>query len=711
MVFRKACLWQQWSNEHESVDIELFHSDAAYLHEDATTIASTDLFFVQEDFPDPLLDRAARAFANKLRATFKNDCLIWLVPDALNDFDLEIIRRNLNATFSGAEPLPRSVASVFEQVDYGRITDGFPVVVVDTLGGTTCATKLIARFDADLKKRVPGTKGYYWERCPPITISTRDVGEKRIFDMVTVDGTGRWLKKASPKALQYIDAKELKADPRIGSFAFCINLSQSSVTGGMRLHVMQTRAGDTPLWRDQIPELYIKGYIDGFYRRFYLVERGTTVKPIRGKAVNIPVVENFRLRAGKHDYPFPIFQGENADELGFSARLDSPEFPLKEDSECKLQLTFEYGADEPYKLVFVPIDKSFPPIRATWRRTEEEVITDAPAPDYPEPLSWDQLRSWNDAQGNEVNLFEWLIYRLITLRKKANKRHGETDEDSEKRTFFNVSRRAFVNRIGVMWADGRSLADNSDQKFERDLKNSLQAVAAMKSKSQRIEVCVWQIFSCLHRDAPRTCIEWLTEQVQSKKIHDPRAVGFALGDVSQEWQQSIFDRLASHPGKDAISVFAYATWREKHFVERFSMHELNSLLKSLSRRMENISPLGIPKNRRNSKWAKRNWARATAEPLELLLGLLRTRASDNSQIRMLLQPHQKITKQLAEQVDRIEDIVAESKISLFSRVQIDVQKPEGIQTPDLIYALRLYLTGDDGSKAIHITGISDTDDD
>ena len=80
------------------------------------------------------------------------------------------------------------------------------------------------------------------------------------------------------------------------------------------------------------------------------------------------------------------------------------------------------------------------------------------------------------------------------------------------------------------------------------------------------------------------------------------------------------------------------------------------------------------------------------------------------EIRMLLQPHQNITKELAKQVERVTEIVEESNVELFSRVQITVPKPEGDQTPDLLYALRLYLTGDDGANAIHITSISDSDE-
>ncbi len=107
----------------------------------------------------------------------------------------------------------------------------------------------------------------------------------------------------------------------------------------------------------------------------------------------------------------------------------------------------------------------------------------------------------------------------------------------------------------------------------------------------------------------------------------------------------------------------------------------------------------------------KEWSRVTTGTLELLLGLLRTRASSNPEIKKLLQPHQKITKQLARQVERVTEIVAQSNISLFSRVQITIEKPEGDRTHDLLYALRLYLTGDDGANAIHISSVSDSDHD
>jgi len=771
----ETLLWQQWRRGDEAVDIELFNSDAAYFHPDATSISSADLFF-SKDSIDENLDRAARAFAARLRDTFKGDKLIWLVPDALNDFELPIIRRNLNARFLGAEPLPRSVAAIFEQVNYTRITnDGYPVLVVDTLGGTTCATKLIARFDSDLKTRLPATNGYYWERCPPVVISGGNAEKGQRYDMVTVDGNGNWRNRAAPKQPQPIAANHLKADPRIGNFAFCIYLSDSPVAGGMRFHVMQARTGDIPLWRDQIPELSVKVMKDGRYQRFHLVSRGTTIKPIRGHSVRIPIAERFTLPAGKQIYQFPLFQGENAAQLRRSAHLDSPAFPLKSNTECELILTFRYGDDEPYNLVFVPFDKSLPTVRATWQRTVEEVVTDAPAPCYPSPLMWVALQRMPKPDSAETrDLLEWVVSAIDRLdrprkvgtlttdwRTDRNGYHFARAKWNETTEVF-IHERSFVEGVTYLsfkrgdllsfelqerdgsfagakvalpnygekpgevikrirkglhfpiiqvWRDGRSITDIECPKPFATAASERIACLTDLALQDDLPASVKHEFlfllACVHKDTSDECVRWVVDQVESGRIRDVRAVGFALGDVSQKWQQKIFHRLVSHPNNDAISIFAYAIWRERYFVERFSLSELKASLKVLLKRLNNICSVQESDLSNNS--TRRDWERATTESLEFLLGLLRTRTSDDSETRMLLQPHQKITKQFAEQIDRIEEIVAESNIMLFSRVQINVQKPDGVRSPDLLHALRLYLTGDDGANAIHITGVSDSD--
>jgi len=699
----ESYLWQQWESEGESVDIALFNADAAYLHPDATSITSSDLFFCKDNTPE-YFDRAARTFASKLREIFKNDTLVWLVPDSLNDFELEVTRRNLNARFPDAEPLPRSVAAAVEQIDYSKIRyDGFPIVVVDSIGAKTCVTKLIARFNKELKELIPKTGGFYWERCPPVIIAGTDweSSEAKSYDLITVSSQGQWCSEVVLPEKQFIDQSTLKSDLRIGQFEVCINLAKSPVAGGIQLHALQQRAGDIPLWRDHVPELSIKVMKDGHYQRFHLVSRGTTVKPIRGKPVPIPIHEDFTLRAGKPFYEFPLFLGESADNLGFSARLDSPAFPLKSDGVCELNLAFEYGADEPYKLVFTPRDKAFSPIRATWLRTEEVIITDAPSPEYPTPMTWDDLRRFPDSKnGGTMNLLEKMSEASANFAKWTDRNQSDRIEKSIKGWC-----RFLVIQI---WRDGRSaLEDLGLAKAAEEFKSSLSKVLA---SNQNATFGVRFLECCMHKDAPAECIQWITEKVNNGNIREKQAIGFALGSVSTQWQKDVLSNLVEHQTNDALRVYSYAIWREQHFVEKFSLVELQSILRALNIMFGSIKPCPPQKNE-NDEWTSRSWIRATTEPLELLLGLLRTRSSSYPEIKMLLQPHQKITKELAKQVERVTEIIAQSNVTLISRVQIKLQKPKGDRTPDLLYALRLYLTGEDGANAIHIFSVSDSDND
>ena len=755
-------IWQRWHKGSECVDIDLFNSDAVYVHADASSVASPDLFFSKATGADHL-DVAARAFATKLRDTFKHDTLLWLVPDFLTDFDVEIIRRNLNACFPHAEPLPRSIAAVFKQVDYSTIDkDDYAIAVVDTTGGTICVTKLIARYDSDLEAVVPETCGIYWDRCPPVVIPDTGSTNRQAagFEHLTVDSHGHWHTVAHPRKPQFIAPSPLKSNPRIGDFDLLINLTESPVAGGARLDSLQTRAGAIPLWRDRIPELSIKVIKNGRYQRFHLVSRDTTVKPIRGTSVAVPVQEDFTLPAGRPFYQFPLFLGENDYELGFSARLDSPAFPLKSDVDCRLNLTFEYGADDPYKLTFCPLDNSFPPVRATWPRTEDVVITDAPAPEYPAAMPWSELRSVPKLNGEGTSdLLDWTLSSILEMFRttgeishpwRIDKKGGHYTyaRCSENRNVFlhenNFVEEFSFKHFGVgdvvsfgvresfsrysgariagagfedtpelltahirkglyfpviqVWRDGRSISDSAcPSEFADSMRQNIEYLSSLVQDDQIPEAVQNEILflmACMHKDMPDYCVKRIIEEVEGGDIRDPQAIGFALGDMSQDWQQEVLSRLVADPTEDVLRVFAFAIWRDRHFVEQFTLSELQTILVSLNAVLSRVS-------------AAAHLVRDAIQPLELLLGLLRTRSSKDPDILMLLQPHQRIAKELAKHVERVTDRVAKANVQIFSRVNINLHKPEGDRTPDLLYALRLYLTGDDGANAIHITSVTD----
>lgn len=798
--FPDTFIWQRWENEESPVpsfDIDLFNADAVFLHPDTTTISAPELFFSKNHTLEHL-GFAALTFAKKLREKFQNDILFWLQPDYLNDFELNITRRNINACFPKAEPLPRSVAAVFEKVDYQSIKEGYVVLVTDAVGGKLCATKLEAKFDPDLNKRLPKTNGFYWERQPTIILSNNnsDDNSQIIYDIYSVDEKQTWFHPQKPKTNAVVNQKILQEN-HIGHFDRILNITESPVCGGVKLFAMQQRAGDIPLWRDQIPELSIKLIVNGRYQRFYLVTRGTTIKPIRGQAVTIPIDQEFTLQAGKRYFQLPLNIGQNEDEMGFSAMLESPAFPLKNDLKCKLNMTFTYGADDPYCLIFEPDDKSIQPIRVKWEKTFEEIITDAPAPDYPKPMTWDDLRRVPKRDGEGTHdLLEWVprstVYFDNALYYPPPKRvvgyiidqwsvdrydyryaHAKTDSLDEtvfihEKSFvegyyysyygvgsyisfilheregrYSGSRVAssdyqderklknldeldsdIINRIHKslyfpiiqIWRDGRSISDNlCPIEFKNAIDNIIVYLNILTDQDaipDNIKNEIRILLSFMHKDAPPECVQWLCEQVRNNNILDCRTVGFALGDVSAPWQKDIFKELIQHADKDAFRVFAYAIWRYKRFVDLFSYDECLTIINGVLSMLEDITSSFDNKNE-NTKRSVLKRLRLASALLELLLGMLRTRCSSNEDIKMLLQPHQKITKELAKQVERVEDIIARSNFELRSRIQLGElpPKPKDDKTPDLLYALRLYLTGDTGANAIRITGVVDDSDD
>ena len=84
-------------------------------------------------------------------------------------------------------------------------------------------------------------------------------------------------------------------------------------------------------------------------------------------------------------------------------------------------MTYTYGADDPYRLQFEPLDGSFEPVQAMWQAKTELVVTDAPAPEYPGPLTWSDLQEWKDEQGKVVDLLTWLDDSLTELEKRVTK--------------------------------------------------------------------------------------------------------------------------------------------------------------------------------------------------------------------------------------------------------------------------------------------------
>ncbi|EKO3417948.1 DUF2357 domain-containing protein [Vibrio fluvialis] len=414
-------LQQNWSlNINGGVVIDCGYAKSIALHSDIETVSMRSLFSHISTLPDATKSSAAMFFMKKLSDYIKAEKLTYLVPDWVNDFDLEGIRKSVNFYFDDSTPLPKSIAAIFawqssKKFVQGRVKERDFVLVVDSFDGGISITPVQAIYQKDLDEILSETQGMSWERHPTVIVSNRSIhtamahnldrdgcqtSEELLhlfgFDGLTSDsGEVSFVKDDHWYHLPGSIREALTQDLYLNilsneSISDCLNSTHrdcrgvgvfilpledtirkpdllkdhnwlgsvwSPIKGCQTLNRWQEEVDDIALWRDHLPELSIRIVRDGHFENFYLV-KDATVTPQRGRTVNIPVEESFTLPAGQTHYSFPLQQGEGNKGMHFVAHLKSPAFPLKKATVCKLKMTYTYGADEPYELRFIPLNSA-----------------------------------------------------------------------------------------------------------------------------------------------------------------------------------------------------------------------------------------------------------------------------------------------------------------------------------------------------------------
>ncbi|WP_307494781.1 hypothetical protein [Cellulomonas humilata] len=801
-------LWQHWesSDSHDKapVDIELIDAEGVWNHTEATTVSAT-LLFEDNAVPSDQLDRAARSMAATLKSEFRHGTLHWLAPDIANDFTLEVLRRNLNSQFADAQPLPRSVATIFAQLDLSSVSPNFAVVVLDSFAGTRYATKLVAHLDEELRERSPDTYGICWEREPSVRLG---VVKKAPFPLWRLNATGTWRPPTEAVPAVPDDVAQLKRDPLVGAFDLYLAAGDELPAGGVRFGELQRLAGTVPLWRDHLPELSIEVMSQGVRHDFALVSRKqrVAVDPRRGVRTHIPIDARFVLPPGRSEYRFQLVQGGQGGELEYDAVLRSQAFPRTEETECRLELTYEYGADDPYVLRFTPVDASFAPVRAAWRAVSDRPpvdVTSLPIPPFPPAGSWAELEHWpRDRPGpngeTTSDLLEWAesafaslddtnalfpdrvtgeFYEgrldhdgnffcsvlvdgenvhchsrnfselidgstlsagdpvfLVVNRQQANGPGGRDRLSGRQVTFSTFAPPGLVDEqirqeiskarypTYTIWNHGRSI-DDADcpagfrHAVQDAISNAERLIAETETPDLKSELTA--LLSRMHKDAPESIHRDLLSVARRGRGAGMLDLSYGLGDCSLPWQHGALNYLANNPEPD-VRALAVVLWRSSEPVHMLSVDQVDSLLrhmaKSLPSALEEVSRSALRQSNRarNLKGAppdQRQLETAVRKALagaELLLALLRTRESDDIRMKSILSPDSEHGKAFIAIVDQAIKVFAEKRYELHSRVTFELSKPaESAQVPDLLYALRLYLTGDDGASAIRIAGVSD----
>jgi hypothetical protein len=689
--------WKHAEEQEEQFDLKLFHSDAAWLHGDCTTISLPQVIFDTE-LDEGLLKTAARELSRQLRHRFDNDHLVWLTPDSVNDFQLRPLRSNLNLFFSKAEPLPRSIAAVLEQIVYADIPkEGFSVLVTDEVGGKGYATRLVALYDEDLENEVPETRGFIWERCPPVQVKTEKFSQNLEKEIPTVSKNHKW--KTQPSVSNFQEEEHVIEIPEsIEEWDEHLHLYDPPIKGGDHYLKLRTVSETATLWRDQIPPLSITvpDNNTGLLKRLELVGIGHRIKPILWEAVSIPIDTNFVIPPEHNTLVNPLLQGaEGSDQqVGYSLVVSSPELPTSTPVDCELQLSFKYGDDNPYNLRFVPHDGSIRPIDALWEKTSKKTAEAPAETDFP---VWKNLRRWYSPQEKtHIDFIAKIIERISKVETLAEK--------TPQHLISSIN--SLLNRIPIAWSNGKSI---SDKDCPIQLRKPIQKLLSLEnhSSSKLVEECIYPMISRLHRDTTENCVKWLMKQAKRKQ--KPCEVGLSLGKRTEKWQEEIFTTLIKNISNYTVRVFAYAAWNDNDFIQNLSVSEINKLLEAVYSCMKDVPH---EKNKRRfeemrgggiyNKQKRREFYRFAAEPLELLLAFLRTRTFADENYRNLILPGSDLANKLSEANEDIAEFFQIGlKTPFHSRLHVDVKKEFTLH--ELSYVLRLYLTGIDSSHTIRVS--------
>ncbi len=846
-------LLQQWPlNVNGRLEIDCGSTKAITLNSDIETVSMRSLFLHSSTLSDADKSSASMFFTKKLSDYIKTKRLTYLVPDWGNDFDMEVIRKSVNFYFEESTPLPKSIAAIFawqssKKFKQDNVRENDFVLVVDAFDGGISVTPVQAIYQKELGAILPETQGISWERHPTVIVENRNIHAGMVRNLAT-DGC-----QISEELIQLFGFDGLASDAGAVSFVKdehwyhlpdsirevldknldinilsnntirnCLNSTNrdcrgvhvfilpledtinkpelrkdynwlgsawSPIKGCQTLNSWQEDIDDINLWRDHLPELSIKIVRDGHFENFYLV-KDATVTPQRDRTVDIPVEEYFTLPAGQTHYSFPLQQGEGSKELQFVAYLKSPAFPLKEDTACKLKMTYTYGADDPYELKFIPLDSEkacFKSIRVEWRSALDGKNTDIktlPVPPFPKPLNWMDFYEFKSNQGNPIDVYNEInnlsnyvadIANYISFAEGASEVNlssrsigiVEAIEERETDGKMNVCGRiSYDNRsIQFKWgprninqgdevsfdiktkgrfsnanriSKGRRLPRSYSNRLKNELslhlkrimaghehalgdplcpselQNSIQCISSNFSavlsctKDIALQDSVYLVYACLKEYCPSDVGQTIAKLINNDIERYWEHAAYCIGNSSVNWQNDVFGSIIQKANSKkycslALVILSIALWRSKELVNKLTEEELGALNQNLydCLHFELQKLINDVKSFQIANLCKH---------LELLLALLRSRGNEDDNFKMILAPEKKQTKDYVILLDDITRQLIEKKIKLKSRISLQIKKPDMFRnTPDLLYALRMYLTGDSGANTIVITGVSDED--
>ncbi len=160
------------------------------------------------------------------------------------------------------------------------------------------------------------------------------------------------------------------------------------------------------LYKECLPKLSMEAIKDGRFKNFEIIKD----KTILGDKETLEIETPFIIPKGRESFALPLILNE--EKIAYQGKITSKDFPLENDKEYKLTLTYDTGTEFNYVLEFKPVNNDLKPIVMEWQRIDTKGV-ELPAPDPIKKPSIDELKNdFNPNKGKSSDLFEWALEQL-----------------------------------------------------------------------------------------------------------------------------------------------------------------------------------------------------------------------------------------------------------------------------------------------------------
>lgn len=471
-----------------------------------------------------------------LKKTLKSNKLIFTFPDVYNEFQLSILKKSLRLCYNSVISFPKSIGILFYYQTlekYKLFQEEDFALLVDYINNEITFTLVKGHYDENLLNEIDTYKGIVWERYPTISIPFEKLynnaidmlvkngfeNAEEILDIFSIqdllnecDNLSIYLAENNDNLkilhnfMDYLDKLKLNIDIDINNFiskhktiigkskihviilsnhlVYSGNLDYIRLTDssnialkGYQLYEELYKKTNISLWCDHLPNLSIKK----LYGTFDLV-KNATIHPSINFVQDISIDNTyFTLPKGKKEYKFNLVQNDGNSKNEYVAYIKNNAFPLKTDVKCKLKMTYNYGADDSYSLIFEPINKKmagFSQATVEWNLIEEFEYNNLPYPMFPSKKSWSDFENYpkknEDGTNNLLdwikNDFEYLTYYNSQQRYTINlKDYNHEWQLSKNNAYYTTIEDIYLNGENYNLSISSRNFDYPEKEFSPDI--------------------------------------------------------------------------------------------------------------------------------------------------------------------------------------------------------------------------------------------------